>query len=143
MSITKIYRGTLHSLGHGVQNGRGATTVSVARIGDREIANLSYSAYLGTFIEDSLGEEVELGTVRIRGCPVVIGARFADGSVRNDTGALKLMLGISAVSALWMALAAGGLPILWILAAVFAWLARKPFAGLLLARKFKPTVRPE
>lgn len=40
-------------------------------------------------------------------------------------------------------MAAGGLPILWVVAAVFAWLARKPFAGLLLARKFKPTVRLE
>ncbi|SDG95805.1 hypothetical protein SAMN05216466_106185 [Paraburkholderia phenazinium] len=143
MSTTNTFRGTLHSLGKGVTNQRGATTRSITKIGQREIMNLSYSAYLGTYIDDAIGEDIELCTVRQRGCPVVIGARFADGSVRTDTGWLKSLLVVYVIVTLLTAGCATGVPALWLLVFVYVWLASKPVMGLLLARKFKPTVRPE
>lgn len=141
--ITDTIQGTLHSLGQGMTNHRGGTTRSIVQIGNREISNLSYDSYLANFIEDSIGDDIELGVVRFHGCPVVVGARFADGSVRSSTGWLKFMLTVYLVFGVFTTFAAMGFAPLWILVALYVWFARKPVLGLLLARKFNPTIRPE
>ncbi|WP_109479907.1 hypothetical protein [Paraburkholderia sp. C35] len=146
--ITTVYKGTLQSLGQGMRNQRGYTVRAITKIGDREIKDLRYSAYLADFIDDSVGDEVELGVCRYLGGPEVIGVRFPDGTVRRDTGSMPFLLGFYAVFGFLFFLCAMGFPrsglFVTMLPTLFlAWKARKPFKGLRLARTFKPTVQQE